>query len=203
MKRSMQLLLVAGIMISLIGCAAFRVSVKEQDPEKGGPLSAKYDQRDLISWTDEMTQLILSHPFPVPTEQRPMLAVLGIQNRTKTHLDTQSLADTIGMKMLDSGKVRLVNTTQRDALMKEQGYQIANVTPEGRVQIGKQLGARYMLTGSIVEIETTSGRQVRVSKKQDVFYQLTMEVTDLQSGEILLIKQVTRMRRASKPIIGW
>ena len=55
---------------------------------------------------------------------------------------------------------------------------------------------------SLVNLASSSP-EVRVSKKQDVFYQLTMEVTDLQSGEILLIKQVTRMRRASKPIIGW
>lgn len=60
-----------------------------------------------------------------------------------------------------------------------------------------------MLTGSLTEIEKDSPRQARVSEKQDVFYQLTVEITDLETGVIAMRKQVQRMRRASKPLIGW
>jgi penicillin-binding protein activator len=185
------------------GCAAFRGSVTEQDPSKSKALSAKYDVRDLLSWTDEITKLILANPFPPQGEERPVVAFFSIQNRSKTHLDTQALADAISMKLLESGKVRLVNAARRDDLLKEQGYQLANVTPEMRKQLGKQLGAKYMVTGAVTEIESESGRQVRVSKQQDVFYRMTVEITDLETGELILMKQVERMRQASKPIIGW
>ena len=99
--------------------------------------------------------------------------------------------------------MQIINTTQRDNQLKEQGYQLANVTPETRVQVGKQLGAKYMLSGAIMEISSESGRQARISKKEDVFYRLTVELTDLQTGLIVVRKQVERMRQASKPIIGW
>ncbi len=185
------------------GCAAFRQSVTEQDPLRARTLTAKYDQRDLISWTEEMARLILAHPFPPEGETGVIVAPLGIQNRSRTHLDTMALEEAITTHLLESGRVRLINTARRDDLLKEQGYQLANVTPETRVAIGKQLGAKYMLTGSVMEIESRTGRQVRVSKKEDVFYRLTMEVTDLETGLIVLRKQIDRMRQASKPIIGW
>ncbi len=201
--KTLSSLFLALVALSLLtGCAAFRTSVKDVDPTKASTLTANYDQRDLLSWTDEMVALILSQ-FPPPGKDRPILSVFGIQNRTKHHLDTQSIADTISGRLLDSGKVLLTNTARRDELLREQGYQLQNATPETRVAIGKQLGAKYMMTGSLTEIESKSGRQVRVSKKEDKFFMLTCEITDLETGLILVRKQVQRMRRASKPIIGW
>lgn len=185
------------------GCAAFRASVKETDPEQSEPLSAKYDQRDLLFLAEEMAKQIKSQPFQGNSGTKPLVAELGIQNRTKTHLDTKALADTLTTKLMDGSSVRFVNTSRRNELLREQGYQLANATEETRVKIGKQLGADYMLTGSLTEIEKESPRQARVSEKQDVFYQLTVEITDLETGVIALRKQVQRMRRASKPLIGW
>ena len=184
------------------GCAAFRQSIKEQDPQEASKLTAKFDQHDLLAMAEQVTTDILGHPFP-PGDISPIVVELGIQNRTKTHLDMVALGDTIVTRLLDSGKMRFVNAAQRDKLLKEQGYQLANCTEETKTAIGKQLGARYMLTGSITELGARSGRQVRVSRKEDVYYQLTVTVTDLETGLIVLRKQRDRLRRASKPIIGW
>jgi len=187
----------------LSGCSAFRVSISDQDPEEAGPLTAKYDQRDLLSWGEMICSDLLSHPFPAEGEHKPILVVMGIQNRTKSHLDMKAISDTVTTKMLDSGKIQLVNAARRDDLLREQGYQLANCTEETKAKIGRQLGAKYMLTGSLVEIGQESGREVRVSKKQDVYYQITVEITDLETGLIAVRKQRDRLRRASKPLIGW
>ena len=202
-KSTYSKIMLAAMTAALAGCAMFRESISDQKPMQSKTLTASYDQRDLLSWTDEMAKLILAQ-FPAAGEDRPILAVFPIQNRTMTPLlDTQALADTISIKLLDSGKIQLTNTTRRDELLKEQGYQLANVTPETRVQIGRQLGAKYMLTGSLIEIGAASGHQVRVSRKDDVYYQMTVEITDLQTGLVVLKKQLDRMRQSSKPIIGW
>jgi PBP1b-binding outer membrane lipoprotein LpoB len=99
--------------------------------------------------------------------------------------------------------MQFINTARRDDLLKEQGFQITNCTDATKVQVGRQLGARYMLTGSITELGAHTGKQVRVSKKTDVYYQLTVEITDIETGLIVLRKQRDRLRRASRPIIGW
>ncbi len=185
------------------GCAAFRRSVSEEDPEETSILTASFDHHDLRNMAQAVAQEILAHPFPPPDSDTPVVVSMGIQNRTRTHLDTQALDDTVTTQLLDSRKVSFVDATQRDALLKEQGYQLAHATEETRVAIGRQLGARYMLSGAFVEIGARSGRQARVSKQEDVYYQLTATVTDLESGMIILRKQVERVRRARTPLIGW
>jgi len=188
---------------AISGCRAFRIGIYDQDPEKARSITERYDPRDFKSMPTEIVQKLLNHPFPPAGAEAPLVVDMGIQNRTKTHMDTLALADNVTTKLLNSKKVRLVQSNRRDALLKEQGYQLKNCPEDKRVKIGKQLGAKYMITGSMVELGAKSGRQVRVSKKEDVYYQLTLEITDLQTAEVIVKKQVDRMRRASKPIIGW
>jgi uncharacterized protein (TIGR02722 family) len=202
-RKSIVTCVLTAMMISLgAGCTAFRIRIREQDPEATEPLSANSDQNDLLPWGNMLAEDILQK-FPAPAGDRPILVDMGIQNRTRTHIELKALTDTITTRLLDSGRIQLVNAERRDDLLREQGYQLQNCTPETAVQIGKQLGARYMLTGSLVEISHESGRQVRASKQKDVYYQLTVQVTDLETGLIAVQKQRDRLRRASKPIIGW
>lgn len=193
--------LVVGCLLS--GCAMFQYSVDKKDPATASTLTAQYDQQDLLNLAQQMCDSILANPFPPAGVDKPILVELGIQNRTEDHLDMRALADTLTTKLLDSKKIQLVDANTRDSLLKEQGYQIANCAPDAQVKIGKQLGAKYMLTGSLTQIDRESGREVRVSKKQDVYFQLTVKVTDLETGLVAASKQVDRLRRASKPIIGW
>ena len=192
-----------GTALVVSGCSMFRGSVAEVNPNDAKMRDAKYDFSDLRKLAQEVSDTLLANPVLAKDTSKPILAPLGIQNRTLDHIDTQALEDTISTHMLDSQQVRFVNTKRRDDLLKEQGYQLANATVETRTAIGKQLGAKYMLTGSLVEISKQSGRQVRVSKEQDVYYQLTMEITDLETGLVAARIQKERMRTASKPLIGW
>ncbi len=198
-----QLVVAFTLMGFLTGCAAFRMSVEDKAPTGSKPLTAKYDQSDLLTLAKQAAEAILAAPFPGPAETKPIVVEMGIQNRTKAHLDTKALADTMTTKLMDSNQMLFTDASLRDNLLKEQGYQLANCTPETRRSIGKQLGAKYMLTGALTEIETESGKEVRVSKKQDVYLQLTVELTDIETGLLTVRKQVERMREASKPIIGW
>ncbi len=205
-SRRFQAVLTLGLAMAVMlaqGCSMFRISINEKDPATSDPLSASYDQRDLLSWADQITRDILAHPFPSPHEQDTILVVMGIENRTRTHADMKAISDTIRTRMMERSKVRFVNAARRDDLLKEQGYQLENATPETRSAIGRQLGAKYMLTGSLIEIGQESGREVRASKKEDVYFQLTVEITNLETGLIEVTKQRDRLRRASKPLIGW
>lgn len=192
-----------GAVLLSSGCAAFRISIDEKDPATSNSLTASYDQRDLLTWGDLIAKRILAHPFPNAEQKNAAIVQLGIENRTRTHIDTKALEDTIITRLLDTEQMKIIDASLRDKLLKEQNYQLANCDPATKVKIGKQLGARYMLTGSITEIGAESGREVRVSKKEDVFYMLTVEVTDLEQGTLVLRKQEQRLRRISTPILGW
>lgn len=203
MKNLVSITVIVMASVLMSGCAAFRYSVGEKDPTQASTLTDTYDQRDLLNWGNQMAGALLSAQLPARTAGKPILVALGIENRTMSHIDTRAISDTITSALLNDGKVQLVNADVRDKLLNEQGYQMQNCTPETRVKIGRQLGASYMLTGSLVEITNESGREVRVSKKRDVYYQLTVNITDLETGLVTVNRQIDRLRRSSSPIIGW
>ena len=190
-------------LIVFSGCSAFRASVAPGDANTAKPMTADYDFIDMKWFGENSANLMLDSDFLKTIKDKPTFVIMGIQNRSQQHIDTQAITDTMRGIILDKGKAQFVNETQRDNLLREQGYQLANCTPETRVQIAKQTGANYMISGSLVEMKERSAREVRASRKEDVYYQLTMEITDLTSSLVVWQKQQERLRQASKPIIGW
>ena len=76
--------------------------------------------------------------------REPNMVILGIENRTRRHIDTKTIAATLRRKLLNSGKLLFVNAAKRDELLQEQAYQHRNASAATRVGLGKQLGAKYM-----------------------------------------------------------
>lgn len=207
MKRFTQMFqnvsLAALAMFLSSGCAAFRASVSNVDVSEERHMGSKYDYSDMRNITQKIVDRLLKSAFLRDQEKPPILMIAGVQNRTSRYVDTKALTDKIRTALIESNKAQFVNEARREELLKEQGYQAAHVAPGAQVQIGRQLGARYMLTGSLVEMESTSPRQVRVSKQELTYYKLTIEVTDLETGLITWTAEEEFARQASLPLIGW
>lgn len=189
--------------VLLTGCAAFRMSVQEQDPSALRRDTATYDYTDLRNLSSEVVQSIASAGFVADLEDNPVMIIGGIQPRTTTFVDTQALTERIRTDLTRVSRIRFVNESRREQLMKERGYQAAYATPETMTAIGKELGANYMLSGALVEMASRTGRQVRVSKTETVSYQLTMDITDMETGVIEWSQMWEFSRAARKPLIGW
>ena len=184
------------------GCSVFHASVQNEDVSTAAakPLDTGYDFADLRLLAESVNSELVSAAV---LDKKPILVVMGVENRTDEHIDTKAITDTIRTKLINEGKASFINESRRDALMKEQGYQLVNCTPETQTLIGKQLGARYMLTGSLIKISKETPKQLSLSKKEQVYFQLTVEITDLQTGLIAWTTQKERVRGASKPVLGW
>jgi uncharacterized protein (TIGR02722 family) len=185
------------------GCAGFRASTQDITVEEAGHFDARYDAADMRNITQNVVDEFSSSAFLVDQPEKPVMMIAGIQNRTNEHIDTKNITDRIRTLLIQAGDVRFVNEARRADLINEQGYQAANVTPEGQLALGQQLGAQYMISGSLTEIKKTSPRQVRISKQELRYYKFTFEVTDLQTSEIVWITEEEFSRQASKPLIGW
>ena len=199
-------ILTAGLITSVAllgsGCAMFRASTTEVDVNRDTHMKANYDFVDMRqisqSVADEMiTTFLSSQAAP------PIMMIPGIENRTSQYVDTKALTDRMRTEVFKSGKAQFVNESRRADLMNEQGFQAANVTPETQVRIGQQLGAKFMITGSLIEMEQSSPKQVRISKTKEKYYKLTVEVTDLESGLLAWTTEREFARAASEPLIGW
>ncbi|MBU0678368.1 MAG: penicillin-binding protein activator LpoB [Verrucomicrobia bacterium] len=202
--RLMTLMLLAVVSIPMLtGCAAFRASTQDVNVDETRHFDADFDYSDLRSITESVAGELAASKMLSESEEPPVLMIAGVQNRTSRYVDTKSLTDRVRTLLFQTGQVRFVNESRREDLLKEQGYQAAHATPESQVSVGRQLGAKYMISGALAEMKNKSPRQVRVSRKELNYYKLTFEVTDLESGELVWITEKEFARQASKPLIGW
>jgi len=197
------LVLAAVVAVYSSGCAAFRASTTNVDVREERHMGSTYDYSDMRNITQNVVNQLAASPFLNDKSTPPIMMVAGVQNRTSRYVDTKALTDKIRTGLLQSGKAQFVNAARREELLKEQGYQAAHATASSQVSVGQQLGAKYMLSGSLMEMESNSPRQVRVSKQQLNYYKLTVEVTDLETGLIVWTTEEEFARQASLPLIGW
>ncbi len=203
MKIQTRWAMVAALAAVSGGCAAFRAKTSDVNVEDRRHMSERYDYSDMRQITEGVAMELIGSPLLNREAEPPVMMIAGIENRTSIYVDTKNLSDRIRNLTFQSGRIRYVNEARRAELMAEQGYQAKNVTPEQQAQIGRQLGAKYMITGSLAEMKQTSPRQVRVSKTRLNYYKLTIEVTDLTTGEIAWMTEKEFAREARLPLIGW
>ena len=187
-------------LLAMAGCAA---STKNLNPKDDLHYDASYDFSDKHQIVDRLVTPLLSAPlFPVQT--KPIMIVYPIVNETSEHISTGGITDAIRMKLIQSGKFRFINERQRENIQKETSYQDQGyVDPAMMVEWGRQLGANYILSGTLRSIKKEQQRQWRLNKKERIYYSLDLTMTELKTGEIVYADQAELAREASKPIIGW
>jgi len=159
------------------------------------------DKKAIVN--DMVDSLLTQHPLQRSTD-RPVLIVYGIANRTSEHISTSAMTDDIRQALLRSGRVRFVNKIQRDNIASETSYQYGgSVAAETRIRQARQVGARYMLTGTLRSIKKTQPHQFRFKKKVLMYYSLNMELTDLETGLIEWADSTEVIRESSRPFVGW
>ena len=192
----------AGFLIFLAaGCS---VTTREIGSDEKVIYDEGYHFSDKKAIVNDMVESLLSKYPLLRATDRPVLIIYGIANRTSEHISTSAMTDDIRQELLNTGRVRFVNKIQRGNIAQETSYQYGgSVAVETRIQKARQVGAKYMLTGTLRSIEKKQPRQFRLKKKTLMYYSLNMELTDIQTGLIEWVDSTEVIREASKPFIGW
>ncbi|PIE43310.1 MAG: hypothetical protein CSA50_05355 [Gammaproteobacteria bacterium] len=191
----MMLLLVLG------GCAA---TTKNLNPNEELHYDASYDFSDKKQIVDKLVAPLTTQNIIPPSSKKPILIVYPVVNETSEHISTGGITDDIRRELLKSGKYRFINERQRNNIVKEtQHQQKGYVDPTMRIKLGRQLGADYIVSGTLRSIKKKQARQWRLSKSERIYYSLDLTVTDLTTGELIYADQAEIAREASKPILGW
>jgi curli biogenesis system outer membrane secretion channel CsgG len=95
-----------------------------------------------------------------PQSTKPRVAVLEFKNKADNqwwwHGGAAAAQDVFVTQLVKSGKFRVVEREQLEALMKEKGLTLSgDVDPSTAVRIGKLLGVNYLLTGAVTEYGAT------------------------------------------------
>lgn len=203
MKKNYNRLLILMTISALLILAGCMASTKNLDLEDETHYDATYDFSDKETIVEGLVTPLLAAPV-FPVQKKPILIVYPVVNETSEHISTGGITDEIRMKLIQSGKFRFINERQRENIQKETNYQYQGyVDPAMRVEQGRQLGADYILSGTLRSIKKEQPEQWRLYKKERIYYSLDLSITDLKTGEIVYADQAELAREASQPLIGW
>ncbi len=187
------------LFLIMSGCA----STKNLNPQDDMHYDASYDFSDKNQIVERLVSPLLAAPV-FSVEKKPILIVYPVVNETSEHISTGGITDAIRMRLIQAGRFRFINERQRENIQAETSYQDGGfVDPAMRIEKGRQLGADYILSGTLRSISSKQAKQIRLYKKERIYYSLDLTMTDLKTGEIVYVDQAELAREASKPIIGW
>jgi hypothetical protein len=195
MKKSIIALL--GLAVILGGCAN---KVSYGDAQQTETTTIDFGSTDLQKIAAEMvdSMMMSGSVAAITRDQRPIVFVERIKNKTSEHIDTESITDTISTKMLNSGKFRFVDMERVESVRKQLNFQNTDelVNQSAAIQFGKMVGAQYMLYGNLSSIVKNAGSD------KDVYYKMTMRLMDLETGLIEWADETEIRKAQSKSLFG-
>lgn len=191
---SIKKVVISCAMLALVaGCAG--PNVEYGDPNAVETVTSGWGSTDLQTTAEMMTQSMLDSRWISRTQAPPKVRLREVRNLTDEHIDTKGITDKIRVKMLKSGQVRFLgDTANMDEIFAERDFtEAATVRGDNKLM----LDSDYIVTGTVRSIR-------KVTKKQaDVYYQITLELVDPQSGEIFWADEQEIRKTSNNPKVGW
>lgn len=170
---------------AVIGCGGpTPVRGEEVEGLDDEAMSTGLDRRDLQKMLHENMQALQASAAirRWQTEDRPTVAVLPIRNETSEHVDSalQSLVSDIETTLINAGHVRVISQENQGTLIEEVRRQHSDAfDPSQTSRWGRQVGARYFVTGKIFGVDERNRDERRVQ------YSLFMQIIEAETGDIL------------------
>jgi len=167
-----------------LGCGPKAVRGSDVEGLDTQAMSTGLDKRDLEKLLKENLNALKAAPVVQrwTQEDRPALAVIPLRNETTEHVDgaLDALISDIETALVNAGHVRVIAMEQQPKLVEEIRRQYSGAFDPSQVATwGKQVGAKYIVTGKVY---STDERQ---SGERRVQYFMFIQVLDVQTGEIL------------------
>jgi uncharacterized protein (TIGR02722 family) len=201
MRRHIFLLALTAILAS--GCATTGGTgraggggnVQYGDSKAVETVTADFGSTDLQTTAEQLTQSLLESRWVTGTQAPPKIRLRDVKNSTTEHIDTKAITDKIRIKLLKSGSVRfLADTSNLGQVAAERDL---TETATKKTALKAMTDADYIVTGTV--------RSIKKANKdvQDVYYNISLELVDPQSGEVLWADEKEIRKVVNKPLLGW
>jgi uncharacterized protein (TIGR02722 family) len=178
------------------GCAT---SVERVDVDKTIDLSGAWNDTDSQLVSTEMIQDVLSRAwlsdFTRSQKRQPAVIVGEIRNLSHEHINVNTFVSDLERAMINSNRVQFVaSSTERQEIRDERKDQDLNASEATRKAMGLEIGADFMLKGTINTIIDASG------KTQLRFYQVDLTLISLVDNRKVWIgqKKIKKLVERSK-----
>ncbi|NWF74728.1 MAG: penicillin-binding protein activator LpoB [Nitrospirae bacterium] len=166
--------------VLLAGCAQ-ETKVTRVDSEVVTDLSGRWNDTDSRMVAESMVKEALGYQwldnFSSSKHRQPVIVVGTIQNSSHEHINVNTFVADLQRELTNSQKVTFVaGKGDREELRTERKEQAMYAREETQKAPGKEIGADYMLKGSIATIlDEAEGAKA-------VFYQVDLQMVDLESN---------------------
>jgi uncharacterized protein (TIGR02722 family) len=159
-------------------------TVTRVSPDKQIDLSGRWNDTDAKLVAQEMIKDALGRPwresFFNKYNKKPTVIVGIITNKSSEHIEADVFIKEIQKEFINSGTIRIVQNSEfREKMRAERADQGQYASPETAKKWGKELGADFMMFGTINSITDV------YNKKRTVFYKVNLELTDMETNEIV------------------
>ena len=178
--KKISILIFMFLLVGLTGCLTTKVERVKVDEQID--LSGKWNDTDAMMAAKEMVQSALAgswrETFMKEKGKTPVVIVGHVENRSYEHIDTQVVTKYLESELLNSGKVTfVVAPDERKGVRDERQDQQQGLTdPETIKKIGKEVGADYMLIGSVNSVKD------EIKGQYAVLYQVNLELINLETN---------------------
>jgi penicillin-binding protein activator len=153
-------------------------------------MSTGLDKRDLEKMLHENMQAMQTSAVVQrwEKEDRPAVSVIPLRNETSEHIDSalDALLSDIETTLVNAGHVRVISMEEQPKLVEEIKRQYAGAFDPSQVaKWGKQVGARYIVTGKVYSADERQDGERRVQ------YFLFIQVLDVETGEVLFQRKTS------------
>jgi len=172
-------------LVAVSGCAT---KVERMGLQEAKDLSGAWNDTDSRLVSEEMIRDSLSRAWlqewGAARKKRPAVIVGEVRNMSHEHINVNTFTLDVERALINSGKVDFVATKdERKGIRDERKDQDINAREDTRSPMGRELGADFMLTGTINTIVDPSGStQVR-------FYQVNMTLISLADNRKVWVGQ--------------
>lgn len=190
------------ICIAVTSLSACGPKVTRVESDAVTDLSGNWNDTDSRLVADEMVQDALSRSWLPRFSQKqgkvPTVIVGEVRNLSHEHINTRTFIADIERALVNSGEVEFVASSQeRKEIRDERMDQDMNAAEETRKAMGQEIGADFMLKGSINTIvDAVSGEQAR-------FYQVDLTLIDLASNRKVWLGQKKIKKTIEKSGMRW
>lgn len=172
--------LLAGWAAAISGCG-HETKVTRVDTGTVTDLSGRWNDTDAQMVAEAMVKEALANPwlgnFTKGKNRQPVVIVGTVLNKSHEHINVQTFVNDLERELTNSQKVTFVAAKgEREEVREERREQAVHAREDTQKAPGKEIGADYMMRGSIATIlDEQDGAKA-------VFYQVDLEMVDLENN---------------------
>jgi len=173
----------AGLSILLLGLNACGAETKVTRVDSGvvTDLSGRWNDTDSRMTAEAMVKEALEYPwlgnFSQSKRRQPVVVVGTVLNNSHEHINVQTFVTDLERELTNSQKVTFVaGKNEREEVRTERKEQAMYAREDTQKAPGKEIGADYMMKGTIATIlDEADGTKA-------MFYQVDLQMIDLESN---------------------